>query len=768
MILESNKNEVITVGDVKENAVRIDSHNIEHIVALLSTNLYSHPEESFLRETISNAIDSTIEAGSNEPVILKFSKCTSDNNLYTVTIRDYGTGISPERFEEIYLSIGASTKRESNEYLGCFGIGRFSCLACSNAATIKSYYNGIEYCYLMIRNGSKINIDLLYQNATEEPNGVEISINIDTLWNFKNAISSLIYFPNLYIDTSSLNYNVHDTFINEVNELKDTPIAKYDTFYIGATTTRNHWSYSYKLVVGNVLYNYDYSKLFQEYDATSEKFREVFSYINPIFNIGDLDITPNREQLLYSDKTIKALQSKAKEIVHEIEHLYYEAYSGDSTSIFEYAYKVNNCRKLLLMFYYLPVRDCGFYPAFTYNGTEWSSGFNNRLLYLLKCRPYLYHIVYNHAFCKGGKVGKNYKSPLEFIECAIETNTKINIYICKEVDLYSTNFKRYLGSFDDGIVLEKTSLKNAIKRINATIPASTYEDVCNQQNVIYEFYKYIVSIAKEINKDDIYEEWCKNNKRKRITPINAPVVSDKTYSLMVHRTYSYGVTSRTYKFTYNQLFTDDIFRWCGAYPDSNTIFYTVKDSEELKMFSTIEFSKRNVQAVSISKELYSYVEKNKIKGWINLNKIINLHTKQINKLFTYYYYTHTESFLECGHKIKNNFISYIPVEDASKIIKLFSSNYRYSVYDNGYEHIFRRWYEKFLSEGKFDAELTESYNTLMKYVKVYKKLKNLILLFGDGSIMLAWVAMKNHLLRLNYQTYSKVKSLYKLNNDECN
>ena len=214
MILESNKSEVITVGDVKENAVRIDSHNIEHIVALLSTNLYSHPEESFLRETISNAIDSTIEAGSNEPVILKFSKCASDNSLFTVTIRDYGTGISPERFEEIYLSIGASTKRESNEYLGCFGIGRFSCLACSDAATIKSYYNGIEYCYLMIRNGSKINIDLLYQNATEEHNGVEISINIDSLWDFKNAISSLIYFPNLYIDTSSLNYNVYDTFIN--------------------------------------------------------------------------------------------------------------------------------------------------------------------------------------------------------------------------------------------------------------------------------------------------------------------------------------------------------------------------------------------------------------------------------------------------------------------------------------------------------------------------------------------------------------------------
>ena len=114
MIYKREGSEVQTLGDVEKYKVSIDERNINHIVTILSSNLYSHPETSFLRETVSNAVDSHVEAGVTEPIII-----TRTSN--TISIRDFGTGISPERFKDIYLNIGSSTKRESNDYIGSFG-----------------------------------------------------------------------------------------------------------------------------------------------------------------------------------------------------------------------------------------------------------------------------------------------------------------------------------------------------------------------------------------------------------------------------------------------------------------------------------------------------------------------------------------------------------------------------------------------------------------------------------------------------------------------
>lgn len=107
------------IGDIQENRVGIDKANIDFITTLLTSNLYSKPFESFLRETIANAYDSHLEAGTDKNIILLFE--SKDEYSYTVSIRDYGTGVSPERFEKIYRNIGSSTKRESNDFIGMFG-----------------------------------------------------------------------------------------------------------------------------------------------------------------------------------------------------------------------------------------------------------------------------------------------------------------------------------------------------------------------------------------------------------------------------------------------------------------------------------------------------------------------------------------------------------------------------------------------------------------------------------------------------------------------
>ena len=114
MIINRDESEVAVLGEVQKYKVSIDEKNLQHIITILSSNLYSHPMQSFLREIVSNAVDSHVEAGVDEPIIITIT----DNDL---SIRDFGTGISPERFHDVFINIGSSTKRDSNGFIGYFG-----------------------------------------------------------------------------------------------------------------------------------------------------------------------------------------------------------------------------------------------------------------------------------------------------------------------------------------------------------------------------------------------------------------------------------------------------------------------------------------------------------------------------------------------------------------------------------------------------------------------------------------------------------------------
>jgi len=319
-------------GDVSSNRVSIDVKNLDFITQILSSNLYSKPLNSFLREIISNAVDSHKEAGTKDPIILDIGK---SNGKYYIRIQDFGTGISRERFNAIYKFIGSSTKRDSDEFIGSFGLGKFSTLSVSDSCTITSICDGEKVKYLMYKDGMAINIDEVSAEPTKERNGVEVYVqpNIEIDYSrLKEALMDLAFFDNVYINLNlneafpqyySYNYSKFKDLKDFVTEFNSKKTLIYKTFKVSGVELNSEFC----VLLGNVMYRIDYAHKYDHGDA----WRNVYGNVAlvPRFEIGELSVTPNREELLYDAKTEAALKKRFAEVDDELADLLKKDLSGD-------------------------------------------------------------------------------------------------------------------------------------------------------------------------------------------------------------------------------------------------------------------------------------------------------------------------------------------------------------------------------------------------------------------------------------------------------
>jgi hypothetical protein len=299
IIKQETGSEVQVIGDIENNKVGIDRQNVDFIATLLTSNLYSNPFESFLRETISNAYDAQVENGNPEHTI--YLLIQKENGQERFSVRDYGTGISPERFSTIYNKIGSSTKRMSNDFIGGFGIGKFAGLSVSDVVEIKSFYNGRVYDYLMYKNNGGIQIDKINEAPTDEENGVEVSIIVPQVRNDyrlcrqrRDAINNMAFFENLFLIDNTGYYDVSVFNGRHIYETKDWAACDviYDRF----------------IKLGRVVY-----------PLRNVSFPLNRTGIN--IPIGSVMVTPNREEIIYSTDTqnyINEVCKRAKEDMYMV------------------------------------------------------------------------------------------------------------------------------------------------------------------------------------------------------------------------------------------------------------------------------------------------------------------------------------------------------------------------------------------------------------------------------------------------------------------
>lgn len=169
-------NEARTITSTLEGEdvrMRIHEGATQHIMGILSNQLYEDPELAIVREYATNAIDAHIAAGVERQIEVE----TPSDLKPVLIVRDFGVGLDADEIREIYSAYGASTKRDTDDQTGMLGLGCKSAFAYCDQFTLVSVKAGVETTVSVSRDETGAGrMKILSEDDTEAGNGTVITI----------------------------------------------------------------------------------------------------------------------------------------------------------------------------------------------------------------------------------------------------------------------------------------------------------------------------------------------------------------------------------------------------------------------------------------------------------------------------------------------------------------------------------------------------------------------------------------------------------------
>jgi hypothetical protein len=286
MIIQDKETTIEQIGTISDES-QFKMRNSQKAFQILSS-LYSDKPLAIVRELGCNAMDSHIASGQpNLPFAIHIPNALEP----WLTIQDFGTGISHEDIYNIYSVYFASTKTNTNTQVGMLGLGSKSPFCYTDNFTITSIHNQVKRIYNAYFNQTGMpTISLASQENTKDANGVSIQIPIKNsdISNFSHAVFKAFRF-----------FDVKPIITGDSIDWTDK--ANFEGSFWKSYSNLNQ-SYA---VMGGVTYPIDTYKVESEHYDIIRKAGLVIH-----FNIGELDVTPSRESLMYHDWVVKAINDK--------------------------------------------------------------------------------------------------------------------------------------------------------------------------------------------------------------------------------------------------------------------------------------------------------------------------------------------------------------------------------------------------------------------------------------------------------------------------
>lgn len=158
-----------------ENGFKLKSSR--HAFQLLSSGLYTNKIQAVIRELSCNAADAHVLNNNQQKAFDIKLPNRLDSQFY---VRDYGPGLSDDGVMNLYTTYFESTKSDSNDFTGGFGVGSKSPFAYTDMFTVESIHNGFKNVYTAYTddNGEPKIVRLGAQEPTDKPSGLSVGFPV--------------------------------------------------------------------------------------------------------------------------------------------------------------------------------------------------------------------------------------------------------------------------------------------------------------------------------------------------------------------------------------------------------------------------------------------------------------------------------------------------------------------------------------------------------------------------------------------------------------
>ncbi len=316
MKLHSSTHVVEKSGNFEENQFSIEASAKAFMI--LSDGLYSNKILAVIRELSTNAYDSHVDAGKADKPFEVHLPTRLEPHFH---VRDYGTSMTHDQCMTLYTTYFRSTRNDSNDAVGCLGLGSKAPFAYADSFTVEAFKDGEKRVYAAHRdsNGSPT-FCLMDTVPTEEENGIKVSLPVDKndCDRFaKEATKTYQYFKVRPEINAQLLYNTERSLLTDKSGKWDFTTTRGDNF----------------VIMGQIAYPIDESSVGDHYDDNDKiaNFLWHTSGLRLHLEIGDVDITPSREALSYTPETKKNIRNVIQTVIDDIKESVEDAIKAQPT-----------------------------------------------------------------------------------------------------------------------------------------------------------------------------------------------------------------------------------------------------------------------------------------------------------------------------------------------------------------------------------------------------------------------------------------------------